>query len=73
MQKSTDGYKYLVVFHSVRGGTVYDPFIGSGTTMVACQQLGRRCVGCEIEPRFVALTLQRLCDMGLEPHLERTL
>jgi len=54
-------------------GCVYDPFIGSGTTMVACEQLGRRCVGAEIEPRFVALTLQRLCDMGLEPRLERTL
>jgi len=50
-------------------GDVYDPFTGSGTTFVACEQLGRRCVGAEIEPRFVALTLQRLSDMGLTPKL----
>ena len=50
-------------------GDVYDPFIGSGTTMVAAEQLGRRCVGVELEPMYVALTLQRLCDMGLAPRL----
>ena len=54
-------------------GDVYDPFTGSGTTFVACEQLGRRCVGVEIEPRYVALTLQRLCDFGLEPRLRNTL
>jgi hypothetical protein len=47
-------------------GDVYDPFIGSGTTMVACEQLGRRCVGVELDPANVALSLQRLADMGLE-------
>ena len=38
-------------------------------TLVACEQLGRRAVGVEIEPKNVALTLQRLCDMGLEPRV----
>jgi len=53
-------------------GDVYDPFIGSGTTMVAAEQLRRRSVGVEIEPRNIALTLQRLCDMGLTPRLTDT-
>jgi DNA modification methylase len=48
---------------------VYDPFLGSGTTAVAAEQLDRTCYGMEIEPKYVAVTLQRLADMGLEPHL----
>lgn len=51
-------------------GAVYDPFLGSGTTLVACEQLSRIGVGIEIEPKYVAVTLQRLADMGLAPKLE---
>jgi DNA modification methylase len=49
---------------------VYDPFLGSGTTMVAAQQLGRICYGMEIEPKYVAVTLERMSDMGLTPELQ---
>ena len=38
---------------------VYDPFLGSGTTLVACEQLQRRCYGIEIDPGYVAVTLHR--------------
>jgi site-specific DNA-methyltransferase (adenine-specific) len=48
---------------------VFDPFLGSGTTAVACERLGRQCRGIEIEPKYVAVALQRLADMGLEPEL----
>jgi DNA modification methylase len=51
-------------------GDIYEPFLGSGTTMVAAEQLGRRCYGIEIEPKYVAVCLQRLADMGCEPRLE---
>lgn len=51
-------------------GDVYDPFLGSGTTMAAAQLLKRRCYGIEIEPKYVAVTLQRLFDMGLQPVLD---
>ena len=37
--------------------------------MVAAEQLGRLCYGMEIEPKYVAVSLQRLADMGLEPKL----
>lgn len=46
-------------------GDVCDPFLGSGTTLVACEQLGRVGYGMEISPAYVAVSLQRLHDMGL--------
>jgi len=48
---------------------VYDPFLGSGTTMVAAEQLGRICYGMEIEPKYVAVALERMSGMGLTPRL----
>lgn len=38
---------------------VYDPFLGSGTTMVACENLHRHCYGIEIDPGYIAVTLHR--------------
>ena len=51
------------------GGTVYDPFVGSGTTIVACQRLGRKCRAVELSPSYAAVCIQRLADMGLSPRL----
>jgi len=48
---------------------VADAYLGSGTTMVAAEQTGRLCYGLEIEPKYVAVALQRLADMGLTPRL----
>lgn len=41
---------------------VYDPFLGSGTTMVAGQNLGRKVYGLEISPAYCAVILQRMAD-----------
>lgn len=41
---------------------VLDPFIGSGTTAVAAIQLGRRCLGIDIEETYVALSNQRISE-----------
>lgn len=49
--------------------SVLDPFLGSGTTLVACERLGRLGRGVEIAPEYVAVTLERLAGMGLEPRL----
>lgn len=49
---------------------ILDPFLGSGTTMVAAEQLNRRCYGIEISPAYVAVALQRMKDMGCECKLE---
>lgn len=42
------------------GETVLDPFMGSGTTGVACARLGRRFIGCEIEPRYFDIACRRI-------------
>ena len=54
---------------SQEGEIIYDPFLGSGTTVVAAEQLRRVCYGMEIAPEYVAVTLERLAQMGLEPKL----
>lgn len=41
---------------------VYDPFLGSGTTMVAAENLERRCFALEISPGYVAVCLERMKD-----------
>lgn len=61
--------RYIKVL-SDKNGIVYDPFLGSGTTLVACEQLGRQGRGMELEPKYAAVILQRMSDMGLEPRLE---
>jgi hypothetical protein len=65
-QKPTEVIRWCLSFLQ---GDIYDPFLGSGTTAVAAEQTGRICYGMELEPKYVAVTLQRLADMGLEPRL----
>lgn len=42
------------------GGTVLDPFLGSGTTGVACANLGRKFIGIEIEPEYFDIACKRI-------------
>jgi hypothetical protein len=42
--------------------TVFDGFLGSGTTLIACEQLGRKCRAIEISPAYVAVAIQRWAD-----------
>jgi DNA modification methylase len=48
---------------------IYDPYCGSGSTILAAHQLGRIGYGAEIDPANVAVELERLSMLGLEPHL----
>lgn len=45
--------------HGGKDDDVYDPFLGSGTTIIAAEQLGRRCFGLEIEPKYCDVILAR--------------
>jgi DNA modification methylase len=47
----------------------YEPFTGSGSQVVAGEQLGRLVYGLELQPEFCAVILERLAGMGLEPRL----
>jgi DNA modification methylase len=44
---------------SARGDVVLDPFLGSGTTLMACQRVGRHCRGMELDPRYVDVVIRR--------------
>jgi DNA modification methylase len=59
----------MITNSSRPGELVYDPFVGSGSTLLAAHQLGRICYGVEISPDFVAVTLERLSALGLKPEL----
>jgi DNA modification methylase len=48
---------------------IYDPFCGSGTTLVACERLGRIGYGVEIDPAYAAVILERLSSLNLKPEL----
>ena len=45
--------------HSNPGALCLDPFLGSGTTLVACEQLGRTCYGMEISPQYCQVIIDR--------------
>jgi DNA modification methylase len=58
---------------SNRGDVVLDPFIGSGTTIVASEQTGRICYGMELDPRYVDVAVERFWKFtGVEPVHETT-
>jgi len=52
------------------GEIILDPFSGSGTTIIAAENLSRQCRACEISPPYVAVTLQRYQDaFNITPEL----
>jgi hypothetical protein len=56
------------LINRVGGDMVYEPFLGSGTTLIACERLGRKCRAVEISPAYCAVAIQRWVDMtGGEP------
>ncbi len=59
----------MVANSSRPGELVYDPFCGSGSTLLAAHQLGRVGYGVELDPGYVAVTLERMAALGLTPEL----
>lgn len=62
MQRAIGNHPYDIVF---------DGFLGSGTTLVACQNLGRRGRGIEISPAYCAVTLERMAQAFPELEIKR--
>jgi DNA modification methylase len=56
--------------HGEKDDIIYDPFLGSGTTLIACEQLNRRCRAVEIDPGYCAVAIHRWHELtGIEPKL----
>jgi site-specific DNA-methyltransferase (adenine-specific)/modification methylase len=51
--------------------TILDPFMGSGTTGVACAKLGRKFIGIEIEPKYFDIACRRIDEAYRQPRLFR--
>jgi len=59
-QKPEELVRKLVLSSSKRGDLVIDPFSGSGTTVVVCEQLGRRWQGCDMNAQYNTWAMDRL-------------
>jgi len=55
-QKPTEVFARAIRNHT---GDVYEPFSGSGSCLIAAEQLGRRCYATEIEPKYVQMAIER--------------
>lgn len=61
--------RWLINLASIQGHTVLDPFTGSGTTGVACVEMGRRFVGIEIDPSYFDIACRRIADALKQPDM----
>ena len=59
-QKPINLIKQCLLKHSLDGDIVFDGFMGSGTTAVACKELNRNFIGCEIEAKYCEIAEKRL-------------
>lgn len=61
-QKPLRLLKWILTNYTSEGDTIFDPFMGSGTTGVACVQTGRNFIGCEIDPGYFKIAEKRIHD-----------
>lgn len=65
--KPEGAVKWLVRRVSFDAQTILDPFMGSGTTGVACAKLGRKFIGIELEPKYFDIACKRIEDAYRQP------
>lgn len=61
-QKPLELMRWCLEKYSEEGMTVFDPFLGSGTTARACKDLGRKFIGCELEEKYCQIAVKRLAQ-----------
>ncbi len=72
-QKPVELMRRSILNHTQRGELVYEPFLGSGTTLAGAELTERDCCGLELDPKYVDVIVQRWQALsGKQAHLERT-
>ena len=69
-QKPLNVIRDLIENCTKPGDTILDPFMGSGTTGVACVQTGRSFIGIEIDPTYYAIAERRIAEAQAQPRLD---
>ena len=64
-QKPVSLMKWCIEKH-ININTIFDPFMGSGTTGVACKELGRNFIGIEISPEYFKIAEKRITQATTE-------
>jgi hypothetical protein len=59
-QKPIDLFQKLIAISSADNSLILDPFMGSGTTLVAAKNLGRKAIGIELEEKYIKIAIRRL-------------
>ena len=68
--KPTNVMRWIIERTTFKNDNVFDPFMGSGTTGVACVQTGRNFIGIEIDPTYFAIAERRIQEAQMQPRLE---
>ena len=68
-QKPEPLLRRIILASSNPGDTILDPFMGSGTTGVACVQTGRNFIGIEIDPTYFAIAEKRIAEAQIHAKL----
>ena len=66
-QKPLTLMKRIILDYTNEGDTVFDPFMGSGKTGVACVETGRNFIGCEISPEYFQIAEKRIRQAEAQP------
>jgi DNA modification methylase len=61
-QKPIELLEPLISFSSGKGQMIFDGFLGSGSTLIACEKTNRKCYSMEISPEYVDVAVKRFAD-----------
>lgn len=70
-QKPEALIEWIIKYWSYEGDLVLDPFLGSGTTAVVAERLGRRWIGVEIDPRYCKIAKERIKAVATQTSINR--
>lgn len=68
-QKPIEVMRWCITHLKPPAETILDPFMGSGTTLVACQKLGRKGTGIELDPEYFEIACRRVDEAARQPDL----